>query len=95
VGTDYVIGDPLFVDPANGDFHLQEDSPAIDNGLDMGLPYAGSAPDIGAYEYGLPTASTCMSDANASGRVDVVDMMTTAQTPVCLAYLPLLARSWR
>ena len=95
VGADYVIGDPLFVDPANGDFHLQEDSPAIDNGLDMGLPYAGSVPDIGAYEYGLPTASTCMSDANASGRVDVVDMMTTAQTPVCLAYLPLLARSWR
>ncbi|MFQ5342337.1 MAG: cellulase family glycosylhydrolase [Anaerolineae bacterium] len=95
VGADYVIGDPLFVDPANGDFHLQEDSPAIDNGLDVGLPYAGSAPDIGAYEYGLPSTDVCTSDANANGRVDVVDMMTTAQTPACLAYLPLLARSWR
>ena len=51
MGTDYVVGDPLFVDPANGDFHLQEDSPAIDNGLDVGLPYTGNGPDIGAHEH--------------------------------------------
>ncbi|MFQ5859074.1 MAG: right-handed parallel beta-helix repeat-containing protein, partial [Anaerolineae bacterium] len=95
VGSDHVIGDPLFVDPAVGDFHLQASSPAIDRGTDMGLPYAGSAPDIGAYEYGLPSAITCVSDANANGRVDVVDMMTTAQVPACSAYLPLLANSWR
>jgi hypothetical protein len=52
VGANTVIGDPLFIDPANGDFHLQAGSPAIDRGLDVGLQYSGSAPDIGAYEYG-------------------------------------------
>ncbi|NOY98280.1 MAG: hypothetical protein GXP40_03610 [Chloroflexi bacterium] len=53
VGADYVTGDPLFVDPASGDFHLQAGSPAIDRGAEMGLP-ALNGPDIGAFEYGLP-----------------------------------------
>ena len=52
IGDNTVTGDPLFLDPANGDFHLQANSPAIDQGLDVGLLYSGSAPDIGAYEYG-------------------------------------------
>ena len=39
-------------DPVNGDFQLQKDSPAIDKGLDVGLSYSGSAPDMGAYEFG-------------------------------------------
>jgi len=47
-----IIADPEFVDPANGDYHLQEGSPAIDAGIDVGLPFNGSAPDMGAYEYG-------------------------------------------
>ncbi|MCK4553185.1 right-handed parallel beta-helix repeat-containing protein, partial [Candidatus Pacearchaeota archaeon] len=56
-GDDYVEGDPLFVNPSEADFHLQADSPAIDNGTDVGLtsdfegnPIVG-LPDIGAYEY--------------------------------------------
>jgi hypothetical protein len=46
-----VIGDPLFVDPDNGDYRLREGSPAIDAGVDVGLPYLGDAPDIGAFEH--------------------------------------------
>jgi hypothetical protein len=46
-----VYGDPLFVDAAGGDFHLQPNSPAIDAGVDVGLPYNGAAPDLGAFEY--------------------------------------------
>jgi len=43
--------DPLFVAPLEADYHLQPDSPLIDAGLDVGLPYIGEAPDIGAYEF--------------------------------------------
>ena len=37
-------------DPAAGDFRLQPTSACIDLGVDVGLPYLGSAPDIGAFE---------------------------------------------
>lgn len=53
--------DPMFADPAKGDFHLKDGSPAVDAGtaevpdppkLDLdGKPRAqGKAPDIGAFE---------------------------------------------
>lgn len=61
LGANSVVGDPLFVDPANGDFHLQADSPAIDAGLDVGLPFAGGAPDIGAFEYGLAESGSALA----------------------------------
>ena len=59
--------DPLFVDAATGDYHLQESSPCIDAGtaffmfygdtlVDMNADeYVGDAPDMGAFEYGMPT----------------------------------------
>ena len=46
--------DPLFVDATNHNYHLQSTSPAKDAGqVISGITdgYAGSAPDIGAYEY--------------------------------------------
>jgi hypothetical protein len=52
-------GDPLFVDAANGDFHLSGTSLALDAGLATDVPDhdlennprpVGDAPDIGAYE---------------------------------------------
>lgn len=42
--------DPLFTNPAGDDFTLQAGSPAIDEGVDVGLPYCDTAPDCGAYE---------------------------------------------
>lgn len=40
--------DPLFVSPT--DFHLQAGSPCINTGINVGLPFTGSAPDMGFYE---------------------------------------------
>ncbi len=48
--------------------HLAEGSDLIDGGTDVGLPYAGSAPDLGAFENGLnvPVELTAFS-ASVSG----------------------------
>ncbi len=53
--TDDISEDPLFI--GNGNYHLQSGSPCIDTGLDIGLPYHGSAPDMGAFEY-IPEPAT-------------------------------------
>jgi len=63
-----ISNNPIFIDTANNDFHLDSSSPCIDAGINVGLtldfdgnpvPH-GPAPDIGAYEYvsGAPS-QTC------------------------------------
>jgi len=65
VGTNYVIGDPLFYVTIAGDFHIQSTSPAIDVGSSVNAPDfdfdgnprpQGAGYDIGAYEYVNPVA---------------------------------------
>jgi hypothetical protein len=43
--------DPLFADPTLPDIRLLPGSPCIDAGVDVGLPYLGRAPDMGAFEF--------------------------------------------
>lgn len=59
-GSSFVEGNPLFLNAANGDFHLGSASPAIDNGSSLQAPNEdfdsiqrpqGSGFDIGAFEY--------------------------------------------
>src|SRR5690349_14476660 len=38
--------------------HLKAGSPLIDKGVNVQLPYVGSAPDLGAYEFGATTTGT-------------------------------------
>ncbi len=58
-GANPLFADPLFVSlpeliAENGDLSLQAGSPAVDAGVDMGEPFAGAAPDLGAFERGQP-----------------------------------------
>lgn len=50
--TNGLAVDPLYVAmlPHGVDYHLQDGSPLVDQGIDLGLPFNGAAPDIGAYE---------------------------------------------
>ena len=60
-GTNYMTGDPQFVNPSGGDFHIRSSSPARDHGTSKSfVPAAdydgsgrpqGAAYDIGAYRY--------------------------------------------
>ena len=50
-----IVANPLFVNENAADFSLQATSPAIDKGVDVGLSFAGAAPDLGAFEFGLTT----------------------------------------
>ena len=57
-GTGNIKADPLFVNPDEGDYHLQSGSPCIDAGISDGAPATDkdgnprdSNPDMGAYEF--------------------------------------------
>jgi beta propeller repeat protein len=80
-GTGNIADDPLFVDPANGDFHLLLGSPCIDKGTDTGVPIEDiegtprpldgdedgiATIDMGAYEY-------IFFDRDGDGICDAVD----------------------
>jgi Right handed beta helix region len=47
---DTIGADPLFFDAAAKDFRLTSKSPVLDKGIDVGVPFMGAAPDLGAYE---------------------------------------------
>jgi len=55
-----IFEDPLFINSTNDDYHLQNNSPCINNGImplakidwdGNAIPFPGSLPDIGIYEY--------------------------------------------
>ncbi len=57
---------PLFFDGAGQDYRLRTGSPAIDAGIDVGLPYEGLKPDLGAIEYAPPFTAEAVSEIKAA-----------------------------
>jgi hypothetical protein len=55
--------------PAIGFLHLAAGSPLIDKGTNVGLPFAGAAPDLGAYEFGLAGAGGSGAGGSGAGGV--------------------------
>ena len=53
--------------PNVGFLKLKEGSRAIDKGVDVGMPFAGAAPDLGAYEFGMPVSSSSAAASSSSG----------------------------
>ena len=91
-GTDYVEGDPGFVNAAGGDFHLLSNSIALNAGSSVGAPafdYDGNTRpygvgfDIGAYEYqgggGSPPVAN-FSGVPTSGAAPLTVAFTDAST---------------
>jgi len=68
-----LISDPQLVNPEKKDFHIQNFSPCIDTGIDVGISKdfegneipQGFAPDIGAYEY-AGSSNSLSAKINAS-----------------------------
>ena len=55
---------------------LKEGSRAIDKGEDVGFPFTGTAPDLGAFEYGVQTtfiAKRRAQPAKVKGSASVFD----------------------
>ena len=80
-GEHNIDADPLFVNPDNGDYHLQAGSPCIDAGTPDGAPPddiegnpRDDKPDMGAYEYGsAPEANIDLSISDADISVSPSD----------------------
>jgi len=85
-GSDYVEGDPMFVNAAGADFHLQENSPAIDQGSPADAPgddFEGHARPYGAgYDIGADEF-TLHGDLDYDCDVDVADIMQVASRWHC------------
>ena len=79
---------PGFVDAANSDFHLQAGSPVIDQGrVIAGITdgFVGSAPDIGAYEYGgADWTAGAKSHHELPPRVEMATAISTHPQPPSL-----------
>ncbi|MEJ2353277.1 MAG: choice-of-anchor Q domain-containing protein [Anaerolineales bacterium] len=92
--------DPLFVDPAGDDYHIQTDSPAVDAGVNAGIAVdidgevrpQGSGFDIGADEVAIipPTDTPTPTFTHTpSPTASPTDSVTTTPTPTGTLTPPL------
>ncbi|MBP5717416.1 MAG: right-handed parallel beta-helix repeat-containing protein, partial [Abditibacteriota bacterium] len=67
LGADTLTSDPMFTDAANGDFSISDLSPAVNAGVDVGLPFKGPRPDMGAYETDVTVSKTGKISGTVTG----------------------------
>ena len=83
-GTGDVTSEPLFADEAGDDYRLSSSSPCLLAGVDVGLAYSGSAPDMGAYDAAVPSAVTAVA-----AKLDpTIPIATSARTAVAVSVAP-------
>ena len=70
---------------------LREASGFVDKGTDVGLPFAGEAPDLGAYETGMNTPSR-IEPKNAHGFSSGASRLSPARTAAGYNYYDLTGR---
>lgn len=51
---------------------LKANSQMIDKGENVGLPFVGSAPDLGAFEYGMPKSSSSFVESSSSSGTNLL-----------------------
>ncbi len=62
-----ISSNPSFLNYSSGDYHLGVGSPCINTGTNVGIPFEGGAPDMGAYEYnGTGTIQVTSNRVDAS-----------------------------
>ena len=77
VNVNKIAGDPLFVAPNSGDFHLQSGSPAIGTGLNLGYTLdladnpVANPPDLGVYQFLFPKTTVFTNAININGAVTI------------------------
>ena len=57
--------------PDVGFLKLKKGSRAIDKGEDLGFPFVGEAPDLGAFEYGMSSSSAAGSSSSAESAASI------------------------
>lgn len=81
-----IVNDPKFVNPKTYDFSLQDSSPAIDAGVDIGLPFNGTAPDLGAFEFGNSQIAPNLSSIKKDYHIrSVSPLRDIPQTPMAVS----------
>lgn len=87
-GIGCLLEDPLLIDPEAGNFRLGFQSPAIDGGTNLGYPYNGAAPDMGAFETKvmadltiIPALDSIRADTSQQFTVVAVDEDGYAASP--------------
>ena len=92
-GSHELYADPLFVNPGIGDFRLQPNSPAIDRGVNIGMPYNGSVPDLGAYETtgGTPIPVTPIVTPSPTQTISQTATTTCTAIPTAILIVILTA----